>query len=209
MLCEFKEHEAAVTDVAFHPNELLLSSSSTDGTVKFWDLEKFQQVSSTPPDAGPVHRIVYHPDGRALFSAPKDIVKVQQWEPSRTQDTLIVGWGKVKDLMISPLNQIIGGSASHTNVSVFIVDLKHVKPFSSSLTPSKSMGSLLSRDSSTRYDAYRIWMRAVFVRPLRAFILRSLLFWNMNLRCVKTLSSVSCWLQTKTRVSDLLLGLKV
>lgn len=128
MLAELKEHIAPVTDVTFHPNEFLLSSSSMDGTVKFWDLETFQQVSATVNDAGPVMKVIYHPDGRVLFSAARDVLKVYQWEPARTIDTVVMGWGKVKDIAVSG-PQLVAGTTSLTNVSVFMVDLGNVKPF--------------------------------------------------------------------------------
>lgn len=146
MLAELNGHVAPVTDVAFHPNEFLLSSSSTDGTVKFWDLETFQQVSTTVNDAGAVMKIGYHPDGKVLFSAARDVMKVYQWEPARTLDTLVMGWGKVKDIAICG-TQMFAGTSSLTNVSVFVVDLKNVKPFASSTGQSKSA---YIRDSPSR-----------------------------------------------------------
>ena len=75
-MAELKEHSGAVTDVAFHPNEFLLASSSTDGTVKFWDLESFQQVSSTVNSVGPIRQIVFHPKGKAIFGGARDVLKV-------------------------------------------------------------------------------------------------------------------------------------
>lgn len=44
---DLKQHSAPVACVEFHPNELLLASGSSDRTVVFWDLEKFQMASST------------------------------------------------------------------------------------------------------------------------------------------------------------------
>lgn len=76
MLAELKEHSGPVTDVSFHPNEFLLASSSADGTVKFWDLESFQQVSSTVNDAGPIRRIFFHSEGKTIFSGARDVLKV-------------------------------------------------------------------------------------------------------------------------------------
>jgi len=145
-LVELKEHSAPVSDVCFHPNEFLLSSASTDGTVKFWDLETFQQVSTTVNDAGPVRKILYHPEGKALLSAARDILKVYGWEPARTFDTLVMGWGKVNDFAISD-NQLVAGTFSLTNVSVFVIDLKKVQPFGYSSLSSKP---LFSRDTLKR-----------------------------------------------------------
>ena len=127
-----------MTDVCFHPNEFLLSSASLDGTVKFWDLETFQQVTTTVNDSGPVRKILYHSEGKALFSAGKDVLKVHGWEPARTFDTLVIGWGKVNDIAISD-NQLVAGTFSLTNVSVFMIDLKKVQPFGQSSFSNKSL----------------------------------------------------------------------
>ncbi|CAG2161528.1 unnamed protein product [Oppiella nova] len=145
MLAELKEHTGAVTDVAFHPNEFLLASSSADGTVKFWDLESFQQVSSTVNDAGPVRQIIFHSDGKAIFSGARDVLKVYGWEPARTFDTLIMGWGKISDFSVCD-SQLIAGGFSLTNVSVYVVDLKKVQPFGNPI-PSKQ---IYSRDTPSR-----------------------------------------------------------
>ena len=54
LLNDFKLHTGPVNTVEFHPNEFLLASGSSDRTVKFWDLESFQLVSSTDGDSTPV-----------------------------------------------------------------------------------------------------------------------------------------------------------
>ncbi|KAI1285470.1 Katanin p80 WD40 repeat-containing subunit B1 [Halotydeus destructor] len=154
MLAELKVHNAPITDVNFHPNEFLLSSSSADGTVKFWDLETFQQVSTTSNDTGPIAKVAYHPDGKVLFSAARDVLKVYQWEPARTLDTLFMGWGKVKDMSATEM-QLIAGATSLTNVSIYVVDLKSVKPFAHDSQCSKPA---YVRDSPSRQSARRAFV---------------------------------------------------
>lgn len=145
MLAELKEHNNSITDVCFHPNEFLLASSSTDGTIKFWDLETFQQVSSTYNDAGAIRKILFHPDGKVIFSAARDVLKVYGWEPARTFDTLYMGWGKIADLTVCD-SQIIAAGSALTNVSIYVSDLKKIQPFG---TPTGSK-SMYSRDSFSR-----------------------------------------------------------
>ncbi|XP_054724293.1 katanin p80 WD40 repeat-containing subunit B1-like [Uloborus diversus] len=130
MRTEFHGHKAAVTDIEFHPNELLLASCSNDQFVKFWDMENYRIVSSSDGDIGPVQKIYFSPDGGCLFSGAQDILKVYAWEPIRTLDTLVMGWGKVSDIATAE-NQLIVGAFSLTNVSVYIMDLKKVQSFDS------------------------------------------------------------------------------
>ena len=56
-MTEFSDHNGPVHDVEFHPHEFLLASASHDRTVKFWDLENFQLVSTSERDSGPVRYI--------------------------------------------------------------------------------------------------------------------------------------------------------
>lgn len=128
MLNEFRGHTGSVSDVDFHPNEFLLASGSSDRTVKFWDLESFQLVTSTEGDSAPVRCIYFNPEGECLFSGAQDLLKVYGWEPARTFDTLVMGWGKVTDIAASQ-NQLIAGAFSLTSVSIYVVDLKRVQPF--------------------------------------------------------------------------------
>ncbi|XP_076354215.1 katanin p80 WD40 repeat-containing subunit B1-like isoform X2 [Tachypleus tridentatus] len=128
MLKEFKGHTGPVTDVEFHPNEFLLASGSTDKSIRFWDLENFQQVSSTEGDCGPIRCIHFSSDGECVFGGAQDVLKVYSWEPSRTLDTVMMGWGKVSDISTSH-NELIAGAFSLTNVSVYVIDLKHLQPF--------------------------------------------------------------------------------
>lgn len=72
--------------------------------------------------------------------------QVYGWEPARTYDTLIMGWGKIRDLSVCD-SQLIAGGLSLTNVSVYVVDLKKVQPFTNPM-PSKQ---IYSRDSPSRY----------------------------------------------------------
>ncbi|XP_044750458.1 katanin p80 WD40 repeat-containing subunit B1 isoform X2 [Coccinella septempunctata] len=123
---EFDEHAAPVTCVQYHPNEFLLASGGKDRSVQIYDLENFTVVSSES-DAGSVRCLCFHPDGECLFAGQSDYMKVLGWEPTRVHDTLFVDWGRVSDLS-SAQNQLIGASFHLTNVQIYVVDLKKVKP---------------------------------------------------------------------------------
>lgn len=76
MIADFKTHTKAVNSVQFHPCEFLMSSGSMDRTVKFYDLERFQLVSEIAPEANGVRKILFHPDGSALFAGTEESLKV-------------------------------------------------------------------------------------------------------------------------------------
>lgn len=130
LLAELKGHSAAITDLVFHPNEFFLSSSSLDGTVKFWDLESFAQVSSSAASGylGPVRKVAFHPDGRALLAAGKDTLKVFGWEPTVVYDSVDVHWGRLSDMAVLD-EQLVAGSCSKTNASVYLVNIASLRPF--------------------------------------------------------------------------------
>lgn len=130
-LAELKGHSSSITDVVFHPNEFLLTSSSLDGTVKFWDLESFIQVSATTyqPELGAIRKIAFHPEGKALITGGKDMMQIYGWEPTHLYDAANTNWGRLNDMMVLD-EQIIAGTYSTTNVSVYMVDLTMLQPFS-------------------------------------------------------------------------------
>ncbi|CAG0879629.1 unnamed protein product [Darwinula stevensoni] len=127
LLKEFSGHTASVSSVEFHPDELLLASGGNDRKVHFWDLESLNLVSSTEADCAAIRCIYFDPEGKRLFAGSQGVLKVYGWEPGRTYDTLIMGWGNVHDIATAQ-KQLIGASFHMTNVSLYVVDLKRVHP---------------------------------------------------------------------------------
>lgn len=72
--------------------------------------------------------IYFSQGGECLYAASQDVLKVYGWEPARTYDTISMGWGKIQDIATAQ-NQLIGASCYLTNVVLYVVDLKRVKPF--------------------------------------------------------------------------------
>ena len=75
--------------------------SSLYRTVNFWDLETFKLVSKSEKDTGPIRTITFHHEEHCLLSGSHDSLKVHGWEPYETKDTLLMGWGKIKDIAIA------------------------------------------------------------------------------------------------------------
>eukprot|EP00360_Condylostoma_magnum_P001401 CAMPEP_0168313866 /NCGR_PEP_ID=MMETSP0210-20121227/4954_1 /TAXON_ID=40633 /ORGANISM="Condylostoma magnum, Strain COL2" /LENGTH=47 /DNA_ID= /DNA_START= /DNA_END= /DNA_ORIENTATION= len=47
--------------MVFNPQDLSLASAHLDRTVKYWDLENFAHISTTPPEATPVQKLCFEP----------------------------------------------------------------------------------------------------------------------------------------------------
>ena len=101
LLRELELHEGPITTLDFHPNEFLLASGSQDRTVKFWDLETFDPVSSADPEATRILGGCFSPDGRVYLGATQDGMRVWEWEPVRSLDYVDVNWGNLVDMNIS------------------------------------------------------------------------------------------------------------
>ncbi|PRP86000.1 katanin p80 WD40-containing subunit B1 isoform 1 [Planoprotostelium fungivorum] len=128
-LREFKDHTGSIKSLEFHPHEFLLASGSADRTVKFWDLESFEMISSSDSQSSSVGSVIFHPDGTALLSAYEDSLKVWGYEPSRLYDNVSVPWNNVHDINITA-DQLIGCAMTASNVSVWVVDVFKLRPFS-------------------------------------------------------------------------------
>lgn len=130
MIADFKMHTGAVTSIQFHPMEFLMCSGSSDRTVKFYDLERFQLVSESSPESNAIRKVLFHPDGTALFTGTQESLKVRRelfgwpykicyfiplqvhgWEPSKIFDMLPLRWGKVEDMTLSG-EQLVRGYLS-------------------------------------------------------------------------------------------------
>ena len=76
MIVDFKTHTKGVNTVQFHPKEFLMASGSADRTVRFYDLERFQMVGETPVESTGVRKVLFHPEGSALFTSTEEALKV-------------------------------------------------------------------------------------------------------------------------------------
>ena len=68
------DHELPVNDVAFHPSSLVLASCSSDGAIKFFDLQNKMTKRSFRylNDTLPLHSIDFHPTGEYIFASSYD-----------------------------------------------------------------------------------------------------------------------------------------
>ena len=65
--------------------------------LQLWDLESMSLIESTPTEATGVRAMAFHPDGRHVFSALQDGLRVWSWEPPpcMQHDIVDMPWYKV------------------------------------------------------------------------------------------------------------------
>jgi WD40 repeat protein len=114
----------------FHPQEFLLATGSTDKTIKFWDLETLDFVSTTEMDMGSPQAFAFHPDC-VVAAHSSDSLKTWGWEPAICYDNAPVAWkGPILDVHITG-DQVIACSVSQlSHVSVWVANLNKLKPLS-------------------------------------------------------------------------------
>ncbi|XP_050935857.1 katanin p80 WD40 repeat-containing subunit B1 homolog KTN80.1-like isoform X3 [Cucumis melo] len=128
---DFKFHEGPIRSIDFHPLEFLLATGSADKTVKFWDLETFELIGSTRPEAAGVRAITFHPDGRTLFSGLDESLKVYSWEPVICHDSVDMGWSTLGDLCIHA-GKLLSCSSYRNSVGVWVADVALIEPYGAS-----------------------------------------------------------------------------
>ncbi|KAG8382626.1 hypothetical protein BUALT_Bualt05G0097000 [Buddleja alternifolia] len=146
LLHEFKSHEGQIQCIDFHPHEFLLATAlasdydlwfhlgfgwtecSADKTVKFWDLETFEQIGSAGPESTGVRCMTFNPDGRTLLCGLHENLKVFSWEPIRSHDTVDVGWSKLSDMNVHE-GKLLGCSYNQSCVGVWVVDISRIEPY--------------------------------------------------------------------------------
>ena len=119
-------HSSPVRAIEFHPSELLLASCSS--TLKYLELDKFQEVCATDVNAGEILGLSFHPkNNNLLYGASHNTLNVYDGAQAECYDSHHVGWGYVADMAISQ-EQLIGATFSQTNVTQFVVQLQMLWP---------------------------------------------------------------------------------
>ncbi|WP_267384515.1 AAA-like domain-containing protein [Cyanobacterium sp. uoEpiScrs1] len=64
-------HQDAVNSVSFNPNGQLIATSSSDGTIRFWDWQGREQLVINNHQ-GNIYRVAFSPDGQNIATASQD-----------------------------------------------------------------------------------------------------------------------------------------
>jgi len=141
----FNLHSAPVTCLKFNPYDLTLATGSADKTIKYWDLEKFGMICSTKPEATAIQNINFDSDGKYLFSAAQDTLKVWNVEVDNLTllDNVESSWRGVQDLsvQVSPKTEeenLLGAAITNTAFGLWCCPLRKVNK-DPMITPEKFM----------------------------------------------------------------------
>jgi WD40 repeat protein len=52
ILTTLKKHTGAVTDIVFHPTDLVMATAGEDGVVNFWNADNYSKISGSAPFKG-------------------------------------------------------------------------------------------------------------------------------------------------------------
>jgi WD40 repeat protein len=117
-LFDLEGHRNSITALAYRPDGKRLATSSADGSIKIWDLEKRQQAVtwSTGPGRGMVIGLAFSPDGNWVAGACQDgTVKTWDAESGRLHATLRGRTSAVRCVAFSPDGKrLASGAYDHT-----------------------------------------------------------------------------------------------
>ncbi|KAJ1457271.1 WD40-repeat-containing domain protein [Pelagophyceae sp. CCMP2097] len=86
----------SATLLEFSPFEFVLAAAVSDKVVRLFDLEKFEEVGSTPPDSANVRGLCFSDSGQSILVASEDLRQFD-WDSPKMRCVAVqeAGWEKV------------------------------------------------------------------------------------------------------------------
>ncbi|BBM87233.1 protein kinase domain-containing protein [Candidatus Uabimicrobium amorphum] len=84
---KWKAHKQQIHTLSFHPQSKILSSISSSGNVKLWNVEQQKLVKSWGGHSEKTFCVAFHPQGKLLATVSKTEIKIWDWRNQK----LIVG----------------------------------------------------------------------------------------------------------------------
>ena len=82
---EFRAHDGPITALAWHPTKPILATTSTDLSIRLWNLETGRRLEELRGPLGTPHALSFSPSGQRLgCSAGDGITRI--WEPKSLND---------------------------------------------------------------------------------------------------------------------------
>ena len=112
-----------ISSFEFCPTEFILAGVTSLKMTKFWDMESFELMGSTPPETSPIRSLCFSKKSKALCTATESSLKIWEWDPLRSKSGMDVAWDKLSDLSFNKDDSMImAGSFISNFVSIWQVD---------------------------------------------------------------------------------------
>ncbi|MFY0628109.1 MAG: caspase family protein [Reichenbachiella sp.] len=113
-------HAAEVMSLEFSPDGTKLISGSADGTVKEWDMEKYQLIQTIPANEGWTRSVAYNYNATLIASGGDD-GKIEIWNAAdgQNQNSIIGHSNWVQTIEFSPDGRYVA-SGGHDNILTLI-----------------------------------------------------------------------------------------
>ncbi|CAD8057045.1 unnamed protein product [Paramecium primaurelia] len=129
IIASFTQHDSQITCLSFNPVDKAMASGGGDRCVRYWDLDRLTQLSSTRTDTTPIQCILFEQNGKVLYSAAYDSLKVWDVEHDcQLLDNVESSWRGVLDLIVVQERDQLLGLASNvqSGFSLHGVNLKTI-----------------------------------------------------------------------------------
>ncbi len=101
ILTTLKKHTGAVTDIQFHPTDLVMATAGEDGIVNFWNAENYSKIAGSASFKEPVRSVSFSQDGKAALAVSDSTLRVMSWQPYALLDSVTgINWGPVRDAFV-------------------------------------------------------------------------------------------------------------
>jgi len=104
-----------ILHLAFSPDDRLLAAANLAGTVKVWDVPRFQVVKEFPAHAHPVSAVAFSPDSRRMATAADGEDAIKLWDVDTWQELIRLPHDRIRlqELLFSvDGNQIVARTSS-------------------------------------------------------------------------------------------------
>ncbi|CAD8142562.1 unnamed protein product [Paramecium pentaurelia] len=129
LITSFTQHDSQITCLTFNPQERTLASGGADRCIRIWNLDGLNQISQTRTDSTPIQSILINDNGKILYSATHESLKVWDLEHDcQLLDNVESMWKGVQDMIITQDQEQLLGLASNpqSGFSLHGVSLKSI-----------------------------------------------------------------------------------
>src|SRR5258708_5013448 len=116
-------HTGLIAQIAWSPNGSLLASASGDRTIRLWDIQSAQPLSTLAGHVARVYSVAWSPDGRLLASASDDqTIDVWDGKTGQHRHTLEGHTASISRISFSADNQLLASKSVDATVRLWNLD---------------------------------------------------------------------------------------